>query len=1140
MFKKMGTKLLIIFSSLSIIPFTVFGIISLINSGDVLSKMAFGKLENMREIKKTQIINYFQEQKREMANLINTVAMLRQAAFQKMRSVQENKKAAIEEYFKKCLSNISVISKNPLIAEAFGDFTSAVNRNGTIDMKLYSFFESIKYGNLLNQFKEEYGYHDLLLISKEGLIIYSLNRESDLGQNLNADALKDTNLGKGFQDALKHVAIFDFEPYSFSGNSYIAFVAAPVIQRNETVGLIVIKLKHEQINTIVRRREGMGKTGETYLAGKWNNTDSLRSDMFVNKGNIGETRSDPEITEALAGRSGSLVKIGANGKMDIVTYDPLIIEGLNWGIITAVNMEEVIAPRLKNEESDYFSKYVANYGYDDLLLIHPEGKVIYSVAHESDYGANILNTEYAETGLSRLLWKVAESQNFGFSDFEPYAPANGKLTAFIAQPVIYEDRVELVVALRLPIDGINAVMRERTGMGDTGETYLVGPDKLMRSDSYLNPEKYSVIGSFSDPEKRRITTPAVQDALSGKTDRKIITNYINDSVLSAYAPLNIFETARYALVAEIGKSEAFSGVNRLKIFMGEVAGITLIAVLIISFFFTEYLMRPIRRAVQFIRNVSEGNFSDSSDNLAIASDLTRKDEIGMMTNAVLIMKNRIYEVLKETDRLTGAVQNGRLNERGNAEDYEGGWRDLLIGINTVIDAFVMPIQMTAESVDMIAKGEIPEKIQDEYKGEFNNIRNNLNMLIDATNETSMIAEEIANGNLTVDVRIRSENDRLMNALNLMINRLKSVMNEVNQVTRTVREGNLNVRGNAEPFEGGWHELMVGLNSLIDAFAEPVSVTVTYLDRIACGDIPEKIDKKYRGDFNKIRNNLNQCIDTVNGLVAETVMLTQNAADGRLEIRGNAEKFGGDYARIIIGINNTLDAVITPLNTAAKYIERLSVGDFPDNIREEYKGDFDTLRNNLNLLISNLQAAVQVAEKVSEGNLEVNVNILSEKDMLGKSLFRMVGTLRDIIGNINNLTNAARAGNLDVRGETEKFGGEYKKIITGVNDTLDAVVSPMKIAAGYVEQIAEGEIPEKITETYNGDFNQIKKNLNLMIENLSRFATDVQRAAEQVAEGSQELSSGTEQILTGNIRAGVKYRAGISIYGGDGFHGKTEC
>ncbi|MEZ4528771.1 MAG: methyl-accepting chemotaxis protein [Desulfobacterales bacterium] len=499
----------------------------------------------------------------------------------------------------------------------------------------------------------------------------------------------------------------------------------------------------------------------------------------------------------------------------------------------------------------------------------------------------------------------------------------------------------------------------------------------------------------------------------------------------------------------------------------------------------------------------------------LTMEIRERSENDRLMKAIKRMINRLNAILEEMSSLIRGIQEGKLDIRGNAEGFAGGWSELVSGMNSVMDAFAAPLSVTAVSLERIARGDVPDRITVTYKGDFSEIINNLNTLIDAMSETTRIAEAIAGGNLDIQVRERSEHDRLMKAMNGMISGLKAVMDEMNRLTLTVREGSLNIRGDAESFEGGWRELVTGLNSLIDAFAAPFGVTAEYIDRIARGDIPDKISDEYRGDFDKIRNNLNACIDAVTGLTAETVSLTRSAADGRLDARGNTEKFGGDYAKIISGINNTLDAVISPLNTAAGYIERISVGDFPEQITEEYRGDFDKIRNNINLLISNLRDTVGVAEKISQGDLTAEIAILSEKDMLGKSLAKMVDTIRNIVRAVNHLTDASKEGKLAVRGDADTFSGEYAGIIRGVNNTLDAVTQPLNVTAAHIARIAGGRIPKKISGEYKGDFHKIIHNLNTLIENLGSFAVEVRSTAEQVASGSQQLSANARQISQGS-------------------------
>jgi methyl-accepting chemotaxis protein len=448
----------------------------------------------------------------------------------------------------------------------------------------------------------------------------------------------------------------------------------------------------------------------------------------------------------------------------------------------------------------------------------------------------------------------------------------------------------------------------------------------------------------------------------------------------------------------------------------------LISVLSIRVLIRRGITLPVAQILETANAVADGDFQRE---IAIRN----RDEIGNLADAFLNMKHTIDNFLKALEGQIQAVQAGRLDVRAEAEGFKGGWRDMVAGVNNVMDAFTAPINMTASAVERVAQGDIPEKITDEYRGDFRRIRDNLNMLIQAMDDTSRLAGEIAVGNLTVEVKERSEDDRLMSALNVMIRSLKATIEEINELIQTVQGGRLDRRGRVEMFKGGWAELISGINSLIDAF-------------------------------------------------------------------------------------------VTPIQATAGAVNRIARGDFPDEITDEYKGDFNEIKNSINTLITNLRGMVGVAERVANGDLSVQVNVLSEQDVLGYSLSQMVNTIRTIVAEVNRLTETALEGRMETRGDEEQFGGEYARIIQGVNNTLDAVVKPLKMTAEYVDRISKGIIPDMITEEYRGDFNEIKTNLNIMIQNLSNFILDVQQASDRVTVGSEELSSGAEQVSKGTSHQAV--------------------
>ena len=223
-------------------------------------------------------------------------------------------------------------------------------------------------------------------------------------------------------------------------------------------------------------------------------------------------------------------------------------------------------------------------------------------------------------------------------------------------------------------------------------------------------------------------------------------------------------------------------------------------------------------------------------------------------------------------------------------------------------------------MDRISKGDIPPRITDNYNGDFNEIKNNLNTCIDAVN---------------------------------------ALVADAGLLTKAAVEGKLATRADATKHHGR----LTGRSSkasthTLDAVIGPLNVSAEYVDRISKGDIPPRITDSYNGDFNEIKNNLNNCIDALNALVADTGVLTKAAVEGKLATRADATQAPGRLPRRSSKAStHTLDAVIGPLNVSAEYVDRISKGDIPPRITDNYNGDFNEIKNNLNNCIDNIKALV---------------------------------------------------------------------------------------------------------------------------------------------------------------------------------------
>ena len=182
------------------------------------------------------------------------------------------------------------------------------------------------------------------------------------------------------------------------------------------------------------------------------------------------------------------------------------------------------------------------------------------------------------------------------------------------------------------------------------------------------------------------------------------------------------------------------------------------------------------------------------------------------------------------------------------------------------------------------------------------------------------------------------------AVDICADSVNALVTDANMLSKAAVEGRLETRADASKHQGDFRKIVQGVNDTLDSVIGPLNVAAEYVDRISKGDIPSKITDRYNGDFNEIKNNLNQCIDAVSMLVSDANMLSKAAVDGRLDTRADALKHQGDFRRIVQGVNDTLDAVIGPLNVAAEYVERISKGDIPAKITDNYNGDFNEIKN----------------------------------------------------------------------------------------------------------------------------------------------------------------------------------------------------
>ena len=499
--------------------------------------------------------------------------------------------------------------------------------------------------------------------------------------------------------------------------------------------------------------------------------------------------------------------------------------------------------------------------------------------------------------------------------------------------------------------------------------------------------------------------------------------------------------------------------------------------LIIGIVIARSVTGPLQQGVRMMKEMAKGH-------LGMRLKMARKDEIGELAEVMDVFSE---DLQVNTVATLQKIAAGDFSTDVKAKDGQDEIAPALLKATEAIRA------MSAETANLVkaaVDGRLATRADaSKYQGEYRNIVQGVNECLDAVigplNVAAGYVDRISKGDIPPKITDKYNGDfnEIKNNLNTCVDAVNALVADAGTLSKAAVEGKLATRAEIARHQGDFRKIVQGVNETLDAVIVPLNVAAGYVDRISKGDIPPKITDKYNGDFNEIKNNLNTCVDAVNALVADAVMLNKAAVEGKLATRAEAARHQGDFRKIVQGVNECLDAVIGPLNVAAGYVDRISKGDIPPKITDKYNGDFNEIKNNLNTCVDAVNALV------------VDAGVLNK---------------------------AAIEGKLSTRADAAKHQGDFRKIVQGVNDTLDAVIGPLNVTADYVDKVAKGVIPPEITTAYEGQYNLIKVNLNSMVRMMSELLAETDKIIKGAADGQLDVRADASKFVGGwnKLVAGV--------------------
>ncbi len=358
-----------------------------------------------------------------------------------------------------------------------------------------------------------------------------------------------------------------------------------------------------------------------------------------------------------------------------------------------------------------------------------------------------------------------------------------------------------------------------------------------------------------------------------------------------------------------------------------------------------------------------------------------------------------------------------------------------------------------------------------------------------------ISEKLAQGDLsaTPQADYRGEFAKIKSALVAALEALGG-LEESNAVLQrmAVNDYTHHVEGNSQ---GVFAQVATAVNGVREQL---LHIQNTF-SNIANGDLGDLEDYKRirngagrQSENDKLVPAIVAMMEAVKGMVDESVALTEAAKAGKLATRADASEFKGEFGQVIRGVNATLDAVIGPLNVAAEYVDRISKGEIPPQIVDEYRGDFNELKNNLNNMTRYLSEMSQAATEIARGNLAVKVQPVSGGDVLGNAFAEMTLNLQAVVGDIVQTSEKLAAGDLTVR-PAGSYNGEFVKIKTALEMALVGL-------------------------------NNTIRQTQLVVTQVTQSVSQVQAVSQDLATGAQEQSAAVEEVTSnlehtdGQVRA----------------------
>ena len=451
------------------------------------------------------------------------------------------------------------------------------------------------------------------------------------------------------------------------------------------------------------------------------------------------------------------------------------------------------------------------------------------------------------------------------------------------------------------------------------------------------------------------------------------------------------------------------------------------------------IARPLTVALPYMEKISNGDDLEPLEN-------SFQGAYGVLIQNLNSVHDVTYELRRESMKLSRAFEKGELSYRADVNGLNGSSAMILLEVNKALEALIAPVNLTAGCLETIGKGEIPEKIFEEYQGDFNNIKNSINACVEGL-------EGLLEG--------------------------KGVLGRMSKNDYTTK-----VQGN---YAGIFAEISESINEVVSRINNLINI----LSNISVGNLHMLSTVKGYGkscENDSLVPAVVTMMETIRALVDETTMLSDMAVEGQLSTRGDAGKFKGEFAQVIQGINNTLDAIIEPIDEASAVLQQMARGNLQNTMMGEYKGDHAAIKNAMNETIGNIRNYISeistILTEIGNGNLNHIITADYKGDFveIKNSFNDIILSLNQVFGNIIEAAEQVASGSRQVSDGSQALSQGSTEQASSMQE-LNASIA--EIAAQTKENAINANQANELTETAktnaeNGN-EQMSEMLNSMVE-----------------------------------------------------------